>query len=173
MVGDAAQRAGSGLGSAYESSADAAVRASQAWSDSAMDTSRATQARLSEWGGSMQETLAETFERQPLLLGAVGVAIGAAIAAALPSTELENRMMGEKRDSLKQMAEDLLAEKGAQAKAMAQDALREAERQGLTPEAAAQAVQEMTQKAAGVAEKARATLSEKATQAMSGDRSRH
>jgi hypothetical protein len=35
---------------------------------------------------------------QPLLLGALGIAIGAAIGAALPATEQEDRLFGSVRD---------------------------------------------------------------------------
>jgi predicted RNA-binding Zn ribbon-like protein len=42
--------------------------------------------------------LAETVEEQPLLLGAFGLAIGAAIGALLPSSTAEDRLMGESRD---------------------------------------------------------------------------
>ena len=37
-------------------------------------------------------------EQQPLVLGALGLAIGAAIGAMLPSTEQEDRLIGEMRD---------------------------------------------------------------------------
>ena len=37
-------------------------------------------------------------EEQPLILGALGIALGAAIGAALPSTEQEDHLMGEARD---------------------------------------------------------------------------
>ena len=39
-----------------------------------------------------------TLEEQPLVLGAIGIAVGAAIGALLPSTEQEDRLMGEVRD---------------------------------------------------------------------------
>jgi hypothetical protein len=37
-------------------------------------------------------------EEQPLLLGVLGVALGAAMGAALPRTEREDRVMGRARD---------------------------------------------------------------------------
>jgi hypothetical protein len=35
---------------------------------------------------------------QPLILGAIGLAVGAAVGALIPNTEAENRLMGETRD---------------------------------------------------------------------------
>lgn len=41
---------------------------------------------------------------QPLVLAAIGIAIGAAMGSALPNTEKENRLMGEKRNELLEKA---------------------------------------------------------------------
>lgn len=43
---------------------------------------------------------ARTMEEHPLVAGAVAFALGAAVAAALPSTEVENRTFGAERDRL-------------------------------------------------------------------------
>jgi len=45
-----------------------------------------------------REGFKSLFEEQPLLIGALGIAVGAAIGAALPATEQENRLLGEMRD---------------------------------------------------------------------------
>ena len=37
-------------------------------------------------------------EEQPLVFGAIAVAVGALIGAALPTTEVENRTVGQVRD---------------------------------------------------------------------------
>jgi uncharacterized protein DUF3618 len=47
---------------------------------------------------------------QPLVLAGIGIAIGAALGAALPVTETENKLMGEKADKLKERAGDMAAE---------------------------------------------------------------
>jgi hypothetical protein len=49
-------------------------------------------------GRRAREGFNSLMEEQPLILGALGIALGAAIGAALPSTEQEDRMMGETRD---------------------------------------------------------------------------
>jgi hypothetical protein len=57
-------------------------------------------------------------EEQPLIIGALGIAIGAAIGAALPSTEQEDRFMGGVRDKALANAKELGAttyEKGRDA----------------------------------------------------------
>jgi len=48
-----------------------------------------------------QSSLAEVLERQPLVLGVVGLAIGAAVAGAFRSSDLENEWIGELSDDVK------------------------------------------------------------------------
>jgi hypothetical protein len=53
---------------------------------------------------------------QPLLVGALGVAVGALIGAALPTTETEDRALGDTRDRLMQRARDVGAEQYSKAR---------------------------------------------------------
>lgn len=53
----------------------------------------------------------QLLEEQPLILGAVGLAVGAMIGAAFPSTEQEDRLVGEIRDKTLNKGKEL----GAQA----------------------------------------------------------
>ena len=46
----------------------------------------------------MREGFNSLLSEQPLLLGALGIAVGAAIGAALPPTEQEDRLFGSARD---------------------------------------------------------------------------
>ena len=48
-----------------------------------------------------QSSLAEVLERQPLVLGAVGLAIGVAVAGAFRTSDLENEWVGELSDDVK------------------------------------------------------------------------
>ena len=48
-----------------------------------------------------QSSLSDLLERQPLVLGAVGLAIGATVAGALAKSGLENEWVGDLSDSLK------------------------------------------------------------------------
>ena len=48
-----------------------------------------------------QSTLADMLERQPLVLGAIGLAIGAAVAGAFRTSDLENEWIGDLSDDVK------------------------------------------------------------------------
>lgn len=85
--------------------------------------------------------LADLLNRQPLALAAVGVAVGAAIASALPPTSVEGRLIGTAGEKLRETmadAADTVADKAVSAIEAATD---EAVAQGLTPDAAKHAVQ--------------------------------
>jgi hypothetical protein len=47
-----------------------------------------------------QRTFTNTLDRDPLIIGALGVVVGAAIGAALPATRIENRYAGPLRDKV-------------------------------------------------------------------------
>lgn len=63
--------------------------------------------RAGELGERAQRSFAQVLEREPLLLGAAGLLVGAAIGAALPSTDLEDRMVGPVRDMILDKGKDL------------------------------------------------------------------
>ncbi len=75
---------------------------------------------------------------QPLALGAIGVAIGAVIAAMAPRTHKEDELMGDTRDRLLDQAKEAGKEKLEQAKEVANTAIgaatKEAEQRGLKPQ---------------------------------------
>jgi hypothetical protein len=48
-----------------------------------------------------QSSLSDLLERQPLVLGAIGLAVGAAVAGAFRTSDLENEWVGEYSDSVK------------------------------------------------------------------------
>jgi hypothetical protein len=58
----------------------------------------------------VHSTFSDLLERQPLLLGAIGLAVGTAIAGAFSASDLENKWVGELSDSVK---EDLNVRAGA------------------------------------------------------------
>ena len=51
--------------------------------------------------GRARSSLADTLERQPLVIGAIGLAIGAAVAGAFQTSEIENEWAGELSDTVK------------------------------------------------------------------------
>lgn len=77
-------------------------------------------------------------EEQPLVVGAIAIAIGAAIGAALPSTRKEDELMGGPRDRLKDEALDYGEKAVKSAEHVANEAWRAADRKagevGLKPE---------------------------------------
>jgi ElaB/YqjD/DUF883 family membrane-anchored ribosome-binding protein len=54
-------------------------------------------------------------ENQPVVAGAIGMAIGAAVGAVLPQTAIEDRIFGEERDRLLQRAREALQQERARA----------------------------------------------------------
>lgn len=70
----------------------------------------------------------------PLLVGAAGLALGAAAAAALPRTAREDRTFGERSDQMKRAAKDAAVEEGRKVQSAAKSAIKkakqEAEKQG-------------------------------------------
>jgi hypothetical protein len=110
---------------------------------------------IPESGGEMMHTLrsnlAELFKAQPLALGAIGLAIGAGIAAALPPTKAESEYLGETSEAVQEKAKRFAGE----AKEVAEDAFNaaaeEARGQRLTLEGAKSAADEVSQRASRVA----------------------
>jgi hypothetical protein len=94
--------------------------------------------------GTARDNLSELFRTQPLALGAVGLAIGAGIAAALPATDLEAEYFGEASDNFKEQAADYASEQVSRAATVAEEVVTavsdEARKQGLTVDAAKSAL---------------------------------
>lgn len=144
-------------GRAREMTEEARRRAEEATSRvraRADETMTEAQQRAGELAGEVQERAQEvTHEAQrrarrargrletmidenPLAMGAVALAVGAAIGMALPSTRQEDRVMGEARDTLVRRAEEMAEETMGQVEQVAEEAERsveeEARRQDLT-----------------------------------------
>jgi hypothetical protein len=148
-VGTTIDKAGEMLGEAARR-VDEGVRESRGTYNPSSATDPVGGAQGNE--GGMQDFLADLFAKQPLMLGAVGIAIGAAVAASLPASESENRLMGDTADAVKGQAEKLWDQTKRRGADLASKGLKEAEAQGLTPEAAAQAARTIAAKVAGLAE---------------------
>ena len=87
---------------------------------SARDTSGALLNRVGDYAGA--GGISDVFERNPLIMGAIGVMTGALIAALIPLSDVENELLGETRDELWHRAEDL----GEEAVQRVRDAATEA-----------------------------------------------
>ncbi|TYB87010.1 DUF3618 domain-containing protein [Oceaniovalibus sp. ACAM 378] len=73
-----------------------------------------------------RERAVDLFEEQPLIAGALAIAVGAAIGAALPRTRTEDRYFGEQSDELIEEAERIFAEERAKVTEVAHAAMDEA-----------------------------------------------
>jgi hypothetical protein len=73
---------------------------------SARDSSGAMLDRASDSASRVAGQVADTFERHPLLIGAIGLMAGALIAALLPPTRAEDEWFGPTRDQLWNRAEE-------------------------------------------------------------------
>lgn len=106
----------------------------------------------------VSETMTELFRSQPLAIGVVGLAIGAAIAASLPTTEVEAEYLGESSEFVKQTATEIAGDqidRATEIGTKVADAVTdEARRQGLTPDGLKSAASELSDKATRVAEAA-------------------
>jgi hypothetical protein len=152
-MGDAASgtaaRATDAAVSGYQAGAEMASRTAAAMTNATAAAGSALQETAAKWSTGVQGTLSNVFERQPLLLGAVGLAIGAVIAASLPTSEAEKQMMGEASDRLRDKVSEKTSEIAGQMKQMADAALDEAKAQGITPEKVGETLQALGNKVTG------------------------
>jgi ElaB/YqjD/DUF883 family membrane-anchored ribosome-binding protein len=98
---------------------------------------------------AMQKTgdlTATALSEQPLVMGAVAVALGAAIGAALPHSRVEDQTLGQSSDLLFQKAQAVLKDERAKAVAVLQKARDEAGR--VLKETASEAVEAVGKSAA-------------------------
>ena len=98
--------------SAAGSLSDGASRAKHALQDSLGnigDSASGTGQRMRMESQRVRHGFETLLEEQPLLVGAFGLALGAALGAAFPRTEVEDRMLGEQRDSAMRSMKDKAA----------------------------------------------------------------
>jgi len=104
---------------------------------SAMQAGRSVQREMGSAADYTRRTFSDLLEREPLVLGAIGMAVGAAIGAMLPSTRFEDEHFGEARDHLKDDAKEMFNETVQDAKDVASEAYAAsrstAEDEGLVP----------------------------------------
>jgi ElaB/YqjD/DUF883 family membrane-anchored ribosome-binding protein len=112
--------------------------------DSFSSATQSARQRVSDLGESARHQMDRArsnadymVHEQPLALGAIGLAVGAVLAAMAPRTRKEDELMGETRDRLLDQAKEVGKEKLEQAKEVANTAVgaasREAENRGLKP----------------------------------------
>jgi hypothetical protein len=115
---------------------------------------------------SARAHLTDLFENQPLALGVFGMALGAALAGALPATDFENELLGETSHLRKKVMRQ--ADHAREmASTMAEKAVEEAKAQNLTPESLREDVAAAAAKAGGVAKTAAEALRQTAQEPRS------
>jgi hypothetical protein len=170
-IPEALQNVGSGLRESAGSVRDAAA----ATLDTARERGASTIDNVADYGRAMpgpgavfdtaRDNLAELFRAQPLVLGAVGLAIGAGMAAALPKTDLEDAYLGEVSQTVKAQAAEIAGRQVENVTTVAGDvveaATAEARKQGLTPDGAKAAVDDITGRVGRVVDAAKNIAGEK------------
>lgn len=128
---DSAQSTMSGIGDSFDSATGAVKQRAQSAMSSLSDTAAGIGDSLSNAYGAVtgsvasaansivpsQDELMQAGQRiwdfckdQPLVVAGLGIAVGAALGAAIPETGAENRLMGEAADQLKQKAQNFVAD---------------------------------------------------------------
>lgn len=132
-VRDKATELGEGVGEAVDQVKDRAQTVRERLSETAVQTGE--QARNA--GRQIAEKTSTYMHEQPLIMTGLGLAIGAAIAALLPSTRFENQLMGRTADNIKRKIGDAATQQFETVKDSAGDLVQKvkdvAEREGLTP----------------------------------------
>jgi hypothetical protein len=184
-VASAGARAGSGISSAAAQAVDSIKNLASGVSDSvgsivpdvteAVDEVNSTaydakSAAGEQWnaaaesgrsyGGVLQSRLSESLARQPLLLGAIGLVVGAGVASAFATTSVEREWMGEHGAAARDKLNDIAGQAKDLASNVVSDLKDEAKKQGFTSDVAAKAAGDIADKVKSVAGEARNSMSQ-------------
>lgn len=134
---ESASSAAGKVSGAAGSAADAATRAMHDMTDSASEHLADASHAGAEMGERLKTSFLDALDREPLVIGSLGVAVGAAIGAMMPVTRTERENLGDASQSVRRAAESAISDGVEKAKDVAGDvyvaARDEADRQGLTP----------------------------------------
>ena len=125
---DEASRAAGNAASTLSQTASDSVETARAMGSDAISAVGDTlsPASMRRAGTQANDWINETVAGNPLIAGALGLAVGAMIAAALPSTRPEDKLLGSAADDLKHKAEDVALDGIAAAKGIAAEIYQEA-----------------------------------------------
>lgn len=122
-IGAAAEEVGNAASSAYETVADGVSQAASAVGEGASRVASAvaegSQSAMKNSGATARR-LVDFCVDHPLVLAGAGLAIGAAIGAALPVSETENKLLGKTSDEVKRTAEHVAADQLGKAETVAE-----------------------------------------------------
>lgn len=137
----AAQGAGEAIGGMAETVGESVRHAGDsaaAFMHQARDTAQTVRESTGEIGQRTMQSFNSMLDQQPLLIGAIGVALGALVGAMLPRTQMEDELLGETRDQLRDAITEQSGELYERGKVTATEVYRaaadEARQQGLLPE---------------------------------------
>ena len=161
LVADAADASRSAIDTARGAMASAGERIAGATGDMG--------SKANDIGQRARQSAQEVFQREPLVLAALGLAVGTAIGAMLPGTSFEDEKLGEYRDKLRAGAGDLI-DKGVEgAKEVAAEAYEtikdEADRHGLGGSGESSVVEQVGKIVKSAAEKTEESVRERITPA--------
>ena len=146
---------------------DGATRYGRDSIDTASEYVNSIPASGSEILDSVRSNVSDIFRAQPLALGAIGLAIGAGLAAALPRTEIETEYLGETSDSVMAKATEFATEQTERAATLAGNVVeavkKEASSQGLTLESAKAAIEDISEKFGRVVDASGKSLTDRAS----------
>jgi ElaB/YqjD/DUF883 family membrane-anchored ribosome-binding protein len=136
-VRETAQEMGEGVADAAERVKQRTRSVAERLADTAVQTGE--QAKFA--GRQVKDKATTLLHEQPMLMAGIGLALGAAIAALIPVTRAENRLMGETSDRMKRRVRDSAAQQFQAAKDSAGELVERAktiaEREGVTSSGAA------------------------------------
>jgi hypothetical protein len=145
---------------------DSATRYGREYADTASEYVTSIPGSSAEIFDAVRSNLTDLFKAQPLALGAIGIAIGAGIAAAFQATEIEADYLGETSDTVRKNAAQFAAEQTDRATTVAEAVVNavkeEAATQGLTLEGAKAAVGDISAKVSRVADASGKSISDRA-----------
>jgi len=168
------ERVASVKGAAREGAVDAldnVTRYGRDYADRASEYVTSIPGTSAEIFDTVRSNLSDVFRVQPFALGAIGIAIGAGIAAALSATQLETDYLGETSDTVKAKAAEFAAEQTDGVTTVAENVVEavteEARKQGLTLEGAKSAAGDVSAKIGRVVDAAGKGISERVTSSKS------
>lgn len=129
-VGNAQQAVGDAAYRAQRTVGDAAQTAASAVGDAAnqiQETAGAIAGRTVYAAGRVEDRFERLLWENPLAVGAMALAMGAAAGFALPPTERENELMGEARENLFHQAQEVAQETVSKVQKVATEVVKEAE----------------------------------------------
>lgn len=100
-----------------------------------------------------RQTVSDTWDKNPLLIAAIGLGIGAFIAASFPSTKAEEAAFGDASDALRRQAEGVAAQGIEAAKSAVEGVAAAASGEGLSVDGLKQIGESLTDKVRAVAER--------------------